>query len=465
GNFFIGWVQDYSAIMLTVRSEGKSLGPLSYELVGPGARNTLLGFLLFYLLLISAVFIALVSLFWNIFPTTFMATLGVVVTGVIVGQLIYRVKMGIVPVTIIAIVLVIASIFLGMAVPMPKGFLGAWTVPFWAAVMCVFLYLGAVLPMPTFAQPAIYVAFFPAFVGVLLVIIGGLLSPVTGIALQQPAWKTWYTAATGPIWPMMFVAIACGAISGWHSLVGTSSTGKQLDIETDAYPVGAGAMLTEGMLALAALAAYMVCTPDEAAAGKVGAFVTGATRLTSAYLGNEAFFTTFFGLFLVIYAITVQILVTRFMRMFFAELFPDTALANMHVATVISLVVAWLFAISGSWWNLWMYFGGSNQLLAGLALMLVTIYLARQKLSTSYTLGPAIFMLVTTLAALLWEIWIFVKAVITRTPVMKPPLSAYAGISLVFNVVFIIVGVVLFILGIRMVRMSWRSYQEAKAAA
>ena len=170
GNFFIGWVHDYSAIMLTVRNEGKSMGPLSYELLGPAGRNILLSFLLFYLLLISAVFIYLVSLFWNIFPTTFVATLGVIITGVIVGQLIYRAKMSIVPVTIIAIALVIVSIFLGMAIKTPKNFLGAWTVPFWAAVMCVLLYLGAVLPMPTFAQPAIFVAFFPAFVGVILIL-------------------------------------------------------------------------------------------------------------------------------------------------------------------------------------------------------------------------------------------------------------------------------------------------------
>ncbi len=469
GNFFIGWVHDYSAIMLTVRNEGKSMGPLSYELLGPAGRNILLSFLLFYLLLISAVFIYLVSLFWNIFPTTFVATLGVIITGVIVGQLIYRAKMSIVPVTIIAIALVIVSIFLGMAIKTPKNFLGAWTVPFWAAVMCVLLYLGAVLPMPTFAQPAIFVAFFPAFVGVILIILGALLSPITGIPLQQPAFTSLFPKGMlgpGPIWPILTVSIACGAISGWHSLVGTSTTGKQLDIETDAYPVGAGAMLTEGLLALASLAAYMVCTPDIIEKGKVGALVVGATKLTSAYLGNEAFFTTFFGLFLVIYAITVQILVTRFMRMFFAELFPDTALANVHVATIVSLIISWLFAVSGSWINLWLYFGGSNQLLAGLALALVTIYLARQKLSTSYTLGPAIFMIVTCLAALLWEIWIFIRAFIVGKPLVKPPLDkiAYPTLAFALNGIFVIVGVVLFILGIRLAMMAWRRYQEAKAA-
>ncbi|MFQ5886192.1 MAG: carbon starvation CstA family protein, partial [Anaerolineae bacterium] len=339
------------------------------------------------------------------------------------------------------------------------------TVAFWAAVCCVILYLASILPMPTFIQPTMYVAFFPAFVGVILIIIGSLLSPVTGITLQQPAFKTFYTAAAGPMWPMMFVAIACGAISGWHSLVGSSATSKQLDIETDAYPVGAGAMLTEGLLALSALASFMVLSPDEAAVGNVGSFVAGATRLTSAYLGGEAFFKTFFGLFLVIYAITVQTLVTRFMRLVSAEFFPETVLANRHVATVVSLAVAWLFAVSGSWINLWLYFGGANQLLAGLALMLVTIYLAKVRARTGYTLVPAIFMIVTTLAALAWETWLFLRAVTTGKPLVRAPLNNYPTLALILNGIFVIVGVVLFILGIRMALMTWRTYQEAKAAA
>ena len=101
-----------------------------------------------------------------------------------------------------------------------------------------------------------------------------------------------------------------------------------------------------------------------------------------------------------------------------------------------------------------------------MALMLVTIYLARQKRSTSYTLGPAIFMLVTTLAALIWETWVFIRAFIVGKPLVKPPLDkiAYPTLAFALNGLFVIVGVVLFILGIRMTIMAWRRYQEAKAA-
>lgn len=474
GNFFIGWIHDYGAIMLAVRNEGKSFGPLTYEWVGAGGRTTLLGFLLFYLLIISAVFIYLISLFWNIFPGTIWATLGVIATGLIAGQLIYKVKMNILNVTIIAVVLIIVSILLGVWFKFPaKDFLGTWTIAFWAAVLCVILYFASTLPMPTFIQPVNYVAFYPAFIGVVLIIIGALLSPATGIGLLQPAYKGFFPGwpdlikSPGPLWPMIFVAIACGAVSGWHSLIGSSSTGKQLDIETDAHPVGAGAMLTEGLLALSALAAYMVLSPDETALGNVGGFVAGATRLTSAFLGGQAalpVLTVFFSLFLVIYAITVQTLVTRFWRLISAELFGDSPLGQPTVSTIIGLVIFWLFAVSGSWNNLWMYFGGSNQLLAGLALMLISIYLVRVRARSGFTLGPAIFMIVTTLAALAWEIWIFVRAFAIRAPVTRPPFDKYPAIFMTLNGLFIVVGAVLFILGIRMALLTWQSYSKYRVA-
>jgi len=467
GNFFIGWIQDYGAIMLTVRNEGKSFGPLTYEWVGAGGRNTLLGFLLFYLLIISGTFIFLVALFWNIFPGTIWATLGVIVTGLITGQLLYKVKVNVLTVTIIALILVVVSVFLGVWFPFPAtGFLGDWTVAFWAAVLCVILYLASMLPMPTFIQPVNYVAFFPAIVGILLIIIGALLSPVTGVRLLQPAWKTAYTAAVGPIWPMMFVAIACGAVSGWHSLFGSGSTAKQLDIEVDAHPVGVGAMLTEGLVALSALAAFMVLSPDETALGNVGGFVVGATRITIAYLGagTETFFTVFFGLFLVIMAITVQALVTRFWRLISAEFFGESPLGQPVVSTIVGLFIAWVFAISGSWINLWLYFGGANQLLAGLALMLISIYLVRVRARSEFTLGPAIFMIVTTLAALTWQTWVFLRAFLTRAPLVRAPLASYPTIALAINGIFVLVGAVLFILGIRMALLTWGSYSKYRAA-
>jgi carbon starvation protein len=476
GNFFIGWLQDYGAIMVSVRNEGRSFGPITYEFTGASGRNTLLGFVLLYLLIISATFLFFIATFWNVFPSTFVATLGVFATGILVGHLLYRRRMGVGPVTLLALVLVVVSILLGMQLRTATNFLGVWTIPFWAAVCCVILYLASILPLPTFIQPINYVSFFPAFLAIIVILFASLISPITNVPIQQAAFKTLFSDGVGPIWPILFVAIACGAISGWHSLVSSSTTSKQLDVEIDAHSVGAGAMLSEGLLALASVAAYTVLSPQELTGiTNISAWVNGAVKLTSPFLGGTAsasILQTYFGLTLVIYALTVQALVTRFWRLVAAETVGETSFAVLgqkHVATVVGLVIPLIFASTGSWINLWLYFGGANQLLAGLAIMLITIHLARVRQPTLYTLIPATFMIVTTLSALIWQTWAFSRPLLTAlgilqgykpliqagTPLADPSLT---GLALVLNSIFVLVGLALIWLGVRMALLTYDAY-------
>ncbi len=495
GNVFIGWMHDYGSIMMSVRSEGKSLGPISYQLASPRGRTVLLTFILFYLIIISAVFIFLISLFFVLFPGTIIATLLIFVGAVVIGQLLFKVRMNIFAVTIIALFIVVASIAIGAVVAWPdEGFLSAlgwegaatpgWAIAVLALVVLVILALGSLLPMPKFAQPAVYIAFFPAFIAVLFIVIGTLLTPIwpafggEAITMQQPAFSTFFTAAAGPMWPILFVAISCGAISGWHSLVSTSATSKQLDVETDARPVGAGAMLSEGLLGTASLAAFMV-VPGVVALGNIGGWVQGSVLLTENWLGwlGVSNLTVFFGLTLVIYALSVQVLVTRFWRMVSAELFTGAArpLGNKYVATFLGLIIPWSFAITGSWINLWLYFGGSNQLLAGLALMLISIHLIRSRVLSKPTLVTGTFMTVTTLSALGWVTYTFIDTVRTYLGTgdvadlqTRPPLGAYPAVAFGFNLAFIFVGAVLFIVGLYMAYLVyssyWRSYKETVPA-
>jgi carbon starvation protein len=483
GNFFIGWLQDYGAIMVSVRNQGRSFGPISYEFTGAAGRNTLLGFILIYLLIVSAAFIFLISLFWKIFPGTPVATLGVFITGVVAGQLLYRAKMNIGLVTLIALAGLVLSLVAGSYLQIPASFtaaLGDWSIPFWALVCCVVLYLGSVLPLPTFIQPINYVSFFPTFLAVVLILVGALVSPFTGIQIHQDAIKGWWAPNLGPIWPILFVAIACGAISGWHSLVSSSSTSKQLDVETDAHPIGAGAMLSEGLLALASLAAYVV-VGNISTLTNVGAWVSGSISLTSPFLGGPAaagFLTVFFGLSLILFAVTVQALVTRFWRLVSAEMAGEGAfriLGQKHVATVVGLLIPFAFAITGSWWNLWLYFGGANQLMAALALWLISIHLLRTRAPSLYTMIPAAFMTVTTLAAIGFEAYYFLNAVFTGKPLVSTtpgtPLSgatlspAATQMALVFNGIFFVVGIALFVLGCRMAWLVLQSYLRSRPAA
>ncbi|HEX9566971.1 MAG TPA: carbon starvation CstA family protein [Thermoplasmata archaeon] len=494
GNFFIGWLQDYGAMMLSVRKEGRSFGPITYEFTGARGRTNLLAFVLFYLIIISATFIALIASFWNAFPGTFVATVGILLAGLLCGQLLYRVKMNVFAVTGIGLAVVVLSIYLGVAFPITLGF-GVWNIPIWAFVAAVILYAAAVLPTPMFVQPTNYLAFYPAYAAILLILFGALMTPFWGasflgltlpraptpISIQMPAGPFWFDpqGILGPIWPILFVAIACGAISGWHSLVSSSSSAKQLDIETDALPVGGGAMLSEGLLALASLIAYMVLAPSFfVGRTNVAAWVAGAVTLTTPFLGGltAPILTTFFGLVLIIYALTVQALVTRFFRLVAAESWSEGrfhVFGNKHISTVVGLGIPWAFAVSGSWWALWLYFGGANQLLAGLAIMLITIHLARTRAPTKFSLIPGVFMIVTTLAALVWQTGTFLYSVwaylnndnswVLRN--VRPPINTkdYILVAVAINAVFVAVGTVLFAVGLSMAVRLFRSYRSSMA--
>src|SRR2546427_581005 len=206
-------------------------------------------------------------------------------------------------------------------------------------------HLGIILPTPTFIQPTNYLAFYPAYAAIILILVGALATPFTNIKVQMPAGPFLFDpqGILGPIWPILFVAIACGAISGWHSLVSSSSSSKQLDIETDALPVGGGAMLSEGLLALGSLIAYMVLAPSFfVGRTNVTAWVAGAVVLTTPFLGGlaTAVLTTVFGLVLIIYALTGQALVTRFFRLVRAETGGEgrfRVFGHKHVSTAVGL--------------------------------------------------------------------------------------------------------------------------------
>ena len=481
GNFFIGWLQDYGSLMLSVRKDGRSFGPITYEFTGAKGRRNLLAFVLFYLIIISATFIALIAAFWNSFSGyTFVPTIGVILAGVLCGQLLYRVKMNVFAVTAIGLLLVVFSIWLGLQIPVVLNF-GNWNVVVWAAICAVILYFAAVLPTPTFIQPTNYLAFYPAYAAIVLLLIGALISPVTNVPLAEGAFGGLWVNNIGPIWPILFVAIACGAISGWHSLVSSSSSSKQLDVETDALPVGGGAMLSEGLLALVSLAAYSVVANLNVTSSSPTAWVTGSVLLVAPFVGGAAvagaFLSAFFGLVLIIYAITVQALVTRFFRLVAGETWSEGRfrfLGNKHVSTVFSLGVSWLFAVTGSWWALWLYFGGANQLLAGLAIMLIAIFLAKSRALTRNYLIPGIFMIITTLAALVYETYTFLNAFVQYVffgnsgPLLvqtKPPVNGYPLAALAIDAVFVIVGVALFAVGLSMSIRLFRSYSQSRAEA
>jgi carbon starvation protein len=281
---------------------------------------------------------------------------------------------------------------------------------FWAFLLLVFSYLGANTAIWRFAQPVNYIGFWITAIVIGVSAIGALLAPFITLPGQTAAAGTFalgaykgFDTGTGgalqPLWPMLFVTIACGAISGWHALFGSVGTARQLEYETDALPVGGGGMFSENTLGLLSLTAVAI-----AGGAGAGAFAGGVGRLI--YVASFqtiplAFGTALgFGAFVVIVLTVVQ-LVFRVMRVTLAEWLGDrwVGFKNQHVASVTGMVLSLALVLSGTWVYLWQLFGASNQLLAALSLLLVTVWLKSVGKNPAFAGIPMLFMYVTTMAA------------------------------------------------------------------
>ncbi len=474
GVSFIGWVSDYTAIMVAVRNDGNSLSAISHKLIAPRTRTILFVFIFFYLLLVAGAFMGIMSALMAARPDVPFGILMLGIMGFLGGQMLYRWKMDLIVVTAIVVIVTVAAMILapfgstinpetkaiqwvgpingatvalngainkisgGQSVmtvydptnadprippPGPDGKrpstavydaeTGAIkTLPsylFWALFILAFSYLAATLPIWRFAQPVNYIGFWITLLTIGLSAIGAVLAPfikpAVGAFALEPL-KTWGfaydpTKAWQPLWPMLFVTIACGSISGWHALFGSIGTARQLEYETDGLPVGGGAMFTENTLGLLSLVAVSIAGTG----GGAGRFAAGVGSLLTVLFGDG--FKTFgtalgFGAFMVI-VLTVTQLIFRVMRVTLAEWVGEAApvFKNMHVSTVTSMVLTMLLVLTGTWVYLWQLFGAANQLMAALSLLIVTVWLREQKRNPSFALWPTLFMYITTLAATL----------------------------------------------------------------
>jgi carbon starvation protein len=442
GALFIGWVQDYSSAMVTMRKEGASFGGLSHRLISPRARIILLSFIYFYLLLIAGAFGNVVVSTAIGLKASPMAWLFLTVGGVLAGQMIYRWRKDIILTTVVTVIIALIGIWLGSAAP-SDTIIGkdlANSRPLWAILAFVFCYFGAVLPIWRFALPINYVASYIVFLGLFFGLIGVLfLHP----DFTLPAF-TDFSIKIGPLWPIMFVTIACGAISGWHSIVSSSGTARQLESEVDARPVGGGVMFVEMMLAIFALIIAGTIFADagkyaEAVAkGPAGVFAAGVAKFLGV-LGLPTSLGQSYGSVMMIFlAITILQLVVRFMRVATSELLSDVSpvFKNAHVGTIIASGLGILLVLTGWWQYLWVLFGGANQLMASLALMLVTAWLMSEGRSFAWTFYPMIFMFVTTVAALLYTSYSLLSKVFA---------GAVKGQDLVGNLLMGLIGIFLVI--------------------
>ncbi|HYA91643.1 MAG TPA: carbon starvation CstA family protein [Thermodesulfobacteriota bacterium] len=445
GALFIGWVHDYSSAVVAMRNEGASFGGLSYKLISPRARIILLCFIYFFLLLIAGAFGAIVVNAAIGQKSSLMAWLFFTGGGVLAGQMIYRWKKDIILTTAVTVAISLFGIWLGTVAPsdsiLGQGIANSRLV--WAIAALVFCYFASVLPIWRFALPINYVTSYIIFLGLLFGIIGVfVLHP----DFTLPAY-TGFNIKIGPLWPILFVTIACGAVSGWHSIVSSSGTARQLEYEPDARPVGGGVMFVEMMLGLFALviAGTIFASSSEYAAaiakGPIGVWAAGVSKFLGVLGLPATIGKSYGGVMLIILAVTILQLVIRFMRVATSEILGDISpiFKNVHIGTIIASLLTLILVLTGWWQYLWILFGGANQLMASLALMLMTAWLMSQGKSYAWTFYPMIFMFFTTIAALVVTSYRLFTAVFT---------GAVKGEAYIGNILMGLVGIFLIIAAI-----------------
>jgi carbon starvation protein len=443
GTFFIGWVQDYASIVVGVREEGQTFGALSYRLISPRARGILLIFIYCYLLLIMGAFGKIVGYDLMTNPAVPLGVILVILFGLLAGQMTYKWKQDIILTSVVTVIGSFLGIWIGAGGPVgdtqvlkfvPDAFLWisnlggdsspvlwgsvTWSQFLWSLVTLVLCYFGAVLPIWRWAQPINYVAFWIVFLGIL----GGTLGLIIwapGIPADFPAFTNWNgeigaLPGLGWLWPVLFVTIACGAISGWHSLVSSSGTARQLEKEGDALFVGGGSMFLEMFVAVLSLLAALVGVGATAGMGwaryvdmvsvgkNAGVFAVGLSQFLTRIGVPTSFGLPYGSVFLTLMALTIMYLVVRFMRVASAEFLGDQipVLRNVHVGSVIALLLSALLIWTGFWARIWVLFGGANQLMASLALLIISLWLMSKAKNYMWAFVPFIFMFITTIVAL-----------------------------------------------------------------
>ncbi len=425
GSVFMGAVQDFGALVLSLRNQGRSIGDIASDVVNKRVRIMFLFIIFMLLWIIVAIFGVVIAICFDMFPQAVLPVWLEIPIAIWLGHMIYKKGASHLPMSIIAVIIMYITVIIGSYIPIKMpAIAGLNPVGVWVVILLAYAYIASTLPVQTLLQPRDYINSHQLFIAMGLLTVGVLVAHPVMVA---PAVNLTPEGAP-PIWPMIFVVIACGAISGFHSLVSSGTSSKQCSTERDALPIGYGGMLMEGMLAtfviiacgaglalkltdggetFTGLAAYSHHYASWGAAkglgSKINAFVTGSANMIESIGIPHTITMTIMGVFVASFAATTLDTATRLQRYIVSELarsWNAPALSRKHPATMIAVGTALVLAFyNGSGkgaLTLWPLFGASNQLLAGLALLIITIYLAHKKVSIVYSMLPMVFMLFMT---------------------------------------------------------------------
>ncbi|WP_226686788.1 carbon starvation CstA family protein [Stutzerimonas stutzeri] len=425
GTIFFAGVHDFGALWASARSRGQSVGMLSGRLIGSRGRSLFLVVIFLVLLMVNGAFAAVISNLLVSTPTSVIPVWGAILVALVIGQMIYRYNMKLLWPSLGGVIVLYALILIGNQYPivLPDEIMGLSAKSLWILLLFVYAAIASLLPVWVLLQPRDYINGLQLFVGLGLLYLAVLFGAPELVA---PAFNQELPAETPSIVPLLFVTIACGAISGFHGLVASGTTSKQLDKETDARFVGYFGAMGEGMLSLAAI---ICCTAGFATltdwqqvytafgSGGVTAFVQGGGTLLANGLGLPAELGgTILAVMAILFAGTTMDTGLRLQRFVIQEAGELAGIkVNTLIGTLIAVGVCMALAFgAGSDGTggmvIWPLFGTTNQLLAGLTLAVITVILIKLGRSPVYTLVPLVFLLAMSIYALLVQMGQFYRA-------------------------------------------------------
>jgi len=419
GSLFIGAVHDLSALVVSMRHRGLSIGKVAEDLIGPRAKSLFLILILFLLCLVLGVFARVVAGLFTVefYPEAVFPTALLMPIAMVIGWIVYKRSASISKLTAIGFTLMLVSLWAGLRIARPDISTDTWIV-----LLLAYAFAASILPVWLLLQPRDYLNSLLLYLGMITAYVGFfILRP----EFDAPAVAA-HPEAAPPIFPFVFIVIACGAVSGFHSLVSSGTTSKQIDRETDATAIGYGGLVAESVLGLLAVLActagfrsteawsahYASWTSANSLSEKMRAFIDGS-GLFVANLGipMEAG-QALIALVAVSFALTTLDSGTRLLRYNIEEIAHSVGLPKLgqrYVASFIAVALIGFFAfyeLNGqpAGLALWSLFGSTNQVLAALTLLAVTIYLRQRKRPYWYTLVPMVFMLTVTVTAMIWDL-------------------------------------------------------------
>lgn len=483
GSIFIGAVHDFAALVISMRNKGQTIGDISGRVLSPRTRILFLGVLFMALTVVLAIFGLVIAAVFRMFPASIFPCLVQIPIALAIGAWLHRRGISLLIPSLLALGIMYLSVAFG-----DTGFLhqfnstlASWPVIAWVILLLLYSYAASVLPVWMLLQPRDYINSLQLLTTLALVVAGLIFAAMMGsgerpLEIVAPALRIGDSAPAGAPWifPFLFITIACGAVSGFHCLVSSGTSSKQLTCETDAQFVGFGSMLTEGFLAVLVIlacvagiglgvpemangkatgamlfgeAAYQSRYLDWQASGglaqTVSAFVAGSSNFIQALGIGAAFATALMGVFVASFAATTLDSACRLQRYVTQELAAATGirpLTQKHAATLFAIVLAGAVAampapgfsyeianLGKGGLILWPIFGATNQLLGGLAFIVIVFWMRRRNIPVWFIALPAAFMLVLPAVAMISQLFLGEGAWITgKTP---NPLLASIGLA------------------------------------